>query len=387
MTNKAQQILAWLEQNRRPEIRVHYQISKGNLPIGASKIGGCPDVPADFVWPYVTGGGICENDDKPHPLTFMAQFDLSELSPCDTENRLPKAGLLSFFYDDESQDWGENQQCAKVFYFPPQAPLLRMPLPLDRPKNCDDEYIDIGELTVSFSCQSYVPSMSRAEEEFPDVDIYDELHGTAEYEQFFGEDARSGCSVKLFGWAEPIQGDMEEECQLKSIGLAWEDYHENPQIQAEVNRHKDDWVLLFQLDSIYVEDKDAVLYPKLQNIPEELQALLWEYRSLSTTQELWDNVEASENEMSFLDIIGQMPKNLQEKLAAEQDRNKRRMQEIDDILQASGITPSDDLFELNPDHHSVDIMFGDAGCLYFWIRKEDLAARRFDKVIFITQCH
>ena len=387
MSNKRQEILDWLEKNRRSEIRVHYQINKGTLPIGASKIGGCPDVPNDFVWPYVTGGAMYRDDDEPHPLTFMAQFNLAELSLCDTENRLPKAGLLSFFYDDESQDWGENPDCAKVFYFPLETPLVRCPLPDDRQKNCDDEYIDIGELKVSFSRQSYVPSMWRAEEQFPDVDIYDELHGTAEYKQFFGEDARSGCTVKLFGWAEPIQGDMEEECQFKSMGLGWEDYRDNPQIQTELNQHKDDWVLLFQLDSIYVEDTDNPPYPKLQNIPEELRALLWEYSSLSSMQKTFANVEVSENEMSFFSTIAQTPKDLQEKLAKEQEQNKQRMQEISDILQKAGITPSDELLERNPNHHPVDIMFGDAGCLYFWIHKDDLAARRFDKVIHITQCH
>ncbi|MBR7002443.1 MAG: DUF1963 domain-containing protein [Neisseriaceae bacterium] len=384
MSSKAQAILDWLEKNRRPEIRVHYQMSSGNLPIGASKIGGCPDVPADFVWPYVACESLYGDDDKPHPLTFMAQFNLAELADCDTENRLPKAGLLSFFYNDE---YGLGEDCAKVFYFPPEMSLVRCPLPDDRSKNCYDEYIDIGELTVSFSRQSYVPSQNRAEEAFPDVDIYDELQGTAEYEQFFGEDARRGCTVKLFGWAEPVQWDMEEACQLKSMGLDWEDYRNNPKIQAEVKQGKDDWVLLFQLDSIYVEDKNEVLYPKLQNISEELRNLLWEYSSLSSIQETLDNVEVSENEMSFLDILGQMPQDLQEQLAAEQERNKQRIQEVSNILQKAGITPSDDLFERNPNHRSVDIMFGDAGCLYFWIHKDDLAAKRFDKVIFITQCH
>ena len=31
-------------------------------------------------------------------------------------------------------------------------------------------------------------------------------------------------------------------------------------------------------------------------------------------------------------------------------------------------------------------MFGDCGMLYFYIRKEDLAARRFDNVHFVLQC-
>ncbi len=32
------------------------------------------------------------------------------------------------------------------------------------------------------------------------------------------------------------------------------------------------------------------------------------------------------------------------------------------------------------------IMFGDCGCIYFYIRKEDLAERRFDRIWLILQC-
>ena len=32
-------------------------------------------------------------------------------------------------------------------------------------------------------------------------------------------------------------------------------------------------------------------------------------------------------------------------------------------------------------------MWGDAGMVYFWIHRDDLTARAFDKVIAIEQCH
>ncbi len=35
---------------------------------------------------------------------------------------------------------------------------------------------------------------------------------------------------------------------------------------------------------------------------------------------------------------------------------------------------------------SDDIMFGDCGCIYFYIRREDLAARRFDRAWLCLQC-
>ena len=33
-----------------------------------------------------------------------------------------------------------------------------------------------------------------------------------------------------------------------------------------------------------------------------------------------------------------------------------------------------------------ELMFGDCGHIYFYITKEDLAARRFDRVWLILQC-
>ena len=34
----------------------------------------------------------------------------------------------------------------------------------------------------------------------------------------------------------------------------------------------------------------------------------------------------------------------------------------------------------------TELMYGDCGLIYFWIRKEDLAARNFDNVRLILQC-
>jgi len=64
------------------------------IPVGASKFGGAPDVPADFEWPMW--------NDK--PLGFLAQINLEEVAPFDVEGLLPKSGLLSFFFN--WIDWG-----------------------------------------------------------------------------------------------------------------------------------------------------------------------------------------------------------------------------------------------------------------------------------------
>ncbi len=46
------------------------------------------------------------------------------------------------------------------------------------------------------------------------------------------------------------------------------------------------------------------------------------------------------------------------------------------------------LFQLDTvENDDFELMFGDGGRLYFWIRKEDLANRRFDRVWLVSQCY
>ena len=62
---------------------------ESKIPVGASKFGGVPDVPAGFVWP------MWQNK----PLSFMGQIRLGDVAPFDTEQLLPTSGWLHFFYD------------------------------------------------------------------------------------------------------------------------------------------------------------------------------------------------------------------------------------------------------------------------------------------------
>jgi hypothetical protein len=61
------------------------------IPVGATKLGGCPDLPPGVPWPHI-GEGV---------LSFVAQFRLEDLAPLDDDHLLPDTGLLSFFIMDE----------------------------------------------------------------------------------------------------------------------------------------------------------------------------------------------------------------------------------------------------------------------------------------------
>lgn len=74
-----------------PCIRLHARPidDPASLPLGASRIGGLPDLPPDVEWPT-------RND---RPCEFIAQINLSDASAYDPTGLLPKAGILLFFYD------------------------------------------------------------------------------------------------------------------------------------------------------------------------------------------------------------------------------------------------------------------------------------------------
>jgi len=77
-----------LKQSLKPAIRMDSSLVSGHpLPLGASKLGGFPDLPASLAWS--TWKGV--------PMVFLAQIQLQEVAPYDIEHRLPSQGFLFFF--------------------------------------------------------------------------------------------------------------------------------------------------------------------------------------------------------------------------------------------------------------------------------------------------
>ncbi|MEL7159222.1 MAG: DUF1963 domain-containing protein [Bacteroidota bacterium] len=64
--------------------------TEGDIPVGNSKLGGAPDLPAG--WPHPT-------DEKGRHFLFHAQLNCAELAPYQTY--LPRTGLLYFYVNDE----------------------------------------------------------------------------------------------------------------------------------------------------------------------------------------------------------------------------------------------------------------------------------------------
>ena len=273
-----------LKQTLRNSIRLDIG-GKADAAVGTTRFGGKPDLPKDFEWCYYEGEG-CDGEIKKRPLSFIAQFNLEEITKYDTEKLLPEKGLLSFFYDTDTMRWGydpEDEGCAKVYYFEDISCLA----PKDFPEDLDEffRYPAIGiKVKREDSYQDYADFLLQKDKLTECWDDYDRAASSLKINT-------PDTSSKLLGWADIIQDNMTMECELVSrgyyLGKGWDEVTPRDRQEAEQSSLKD-WLLLFQLDSVFEGD-----------------------------------------------------------------------------------------FEL---------MFGDCGRIYYYIKKEDLAAGRFDKVWLIMQC-
>lgn len=249
-----------------------------------TRFGGVPDAPPGFVWPRF--GGV---DGVVRPLSFLAQFNCRELAALDSEGLLPDHGVLSFFYDLDSQCWGfdpSDEGCARVYWFEDEAKLE----PVEIPDDLDEDFrfpmirVNMSEMRSYPSWDDFSAVHPDEEEEYEDEyeDLREELTGE-EVEEF----------SQLLGWPDVIQSSMYEECELTARGYGLgnsEEWDKIPKgVLEEVEaKARDEWMLLLQLDGVSCGD--------------------------------------------------------------------------------------------------FEIMYGDGGHLYFFIRKEDLQSRRFDRVWLIEQC-
>ena len=81
-------------------------LKKGPVAPAASKFGGRPDVPADFVWPMFDS----------QPLAFVGQLQLSDLpTSVATDLALPRKGLVAFFIGSAP---GSDDPVGRAIMFP-----------------------------------------------------------------------------------------------------------------------------------------------------------------------------------------------------------------------------------------------------------------------------
>ena len=210
----------------------------GHCPLGDSRIGGAPDASSDFLWPQFRG----------QPLAFIAQLNLTQFAPVMPTGELPVAGWLLFFYDSRQQNWGfdpNDRGCAAVAYVTPDTALQRIALPDSLDKEGRFRTCAVREITAVRTLPWY------------DSPLLEPLDLTkAEQDRYFDDilhqlnPGEGQLYHQLGGYAEPIQSDMQLECQLTTHGIYCGDSsgYKDPR-RAALEAGTADWRLLLQVDS------------------------------------------------------------------------------------------------------------------------------------------
>lgn len=218
-----------------------------------TKIGGKPDLPADFEWPYYESEdyrGINAN----RPLSFMAQINFAEIKPYDKENLLPENGMLYFFYELMSMEWGaspESRNCSRVYYYDGDlSELKNTELPEDLTKY-DSECI-LPEIAVEINNFIDVPDLCELPEDLDDDN--DDDYCDKRY------DLQDTLSAKILGYADIIQDTMLFECEAVSRGydLYQEEFQFSEEEKNDIEHSSDEWILLFEMDSIELDDYELM---------------------------------------------------------------------------------------------------------------------------------
>lgn len=222
----------------RAAARASVRLTPTTAPRGRSRLGGSPDLPADFVWPTWFD----------RPLAFVAQIDLAELASAGRSAELPEAGLLLVFTELAAQLTGlmpDHTGSCRVVYVPPDTELVE-------DERHSPEFRGVAvELTRELQLPSaYCFAAEPLELEPDEMDAWEELRlRLAKVQGVELEDDGYGRIAlhRVLGYQDEVGREVELDCQLASSGNDASDvlayFNVRDEHEAEARR----WRLLIQL--------------------------------------------------------------------------------------------------------------------------------------------
>jgi uncharacterized protein YwqG len=224
-----------LERLVQDSIRLASRPGGAPLAVGATKLGGLPDLPGGLDWPAMGGG----------PMSFVAQIRLEEVAPLAPPGWLPPGGLLSFFYDQHQETYGASpadRGSWKVIHLQGGGPDAWRPRPFPDGLGQNARFsacalAPASEATLPYSPSDQLAGLAWSEEEI------------GRYEDFLAAypnpQDHASLHHRMFGHPEQIQDDMQLQSALYANGF--EDLG-NPSAARFLAR-KAEWQLLLQVDS------------------------------------------------------------------------------------------------------------------------------------------
>lgn len=257
----------------KPAVQIERtRVDEDTLPLGASKLGGNPDLPPEFEWPYW--------NDK--PLTFIAQFKLSEvanpqLPPPDpaqltlwdmdiipvvhrhTEDMLPSQGILYYFYAAEEIPLGaySEKDGWRVVYLENEIqPLTRTLQPMAPGKW--GQIMALPAHRINFVRWLSLPIIRSRDTkwwESLDKQTTDKALSLDWFKSSYWKltfEKRSQDTHYIYGYPTPVNKYVEWETVIHALQLKrnerWDFIHPNGEL-ADINQEVDKWQFLFQIAS------------------------------------------------------------------------------------------------------------------------------------------
>jgi uncharacterized protein YwqG len=222
---------------KQPDRKKHIGLTAA---VGASRLGGLPDVPPGFSWPQIDG----------KPMQFLAQINCAEIPAQTVDAPFPAEGLLYFFFDFDSLSVFKPQKnrtadCVKYAavvtglapapvpggslpgdFVLPAFPVKLLPAPTfpDR-ESADFKALDLTEVEA----EGALEAIARWQKEV--------LHATQE---------RWDGYHQVGGLPQCVQNEVLKEAQVITLGKEGEQTRE---LWAAAEKSPGDWCLLLQLDS------------------------------------------------------------------------------------------------------------------------------------------
>ncbi len=210
-------------------------LDEDSIPVGASKLGGLPDLPAMIEWPEMNSV----------PMSFVAQIRLENLKGVDGAQTLPPAGMLWFFYDAAQETYGADpadRAGRQVFFIDhlTEGQLSRRPAPEEL-----SSAACFNACAMVFSSEATLPTSPNVEMPTLMWSREDQQRYEAFYAAFPSHQARASAQHRLLGHPDTIQDDMRGQCQLMTHGVSGLDDPRAAALLADAH----DWQLLLQVDS------------------------------------------------------------------------------------------------------------------------------------------
>jgi uncharacterized protein YwqG len=222
----------------RSAARAGVRLTPTSTPRGRSRLGGSPDIPADFVWPTWFD----------RPLAFVAQIDLAELAAAGVSTELPEGGLLLVFAELAAGLTGlmpDHKGSCRVLFIPAETELTEDTR--RRPK--------FRQLTVELTRELQLPSAyCFASEplglEPEEMDAWEDLRSRLAKAQGveLEEDGYGRMALhRVLGYQDEVGREIELDCQLASAGIDAADVLSYFEVRDEHETEARRWRLLLQL--------------------------------------------------------------------------------------------------------------------------------------------